>query len=49
MFAALSSPCPVERLRVIRSSWIHAVVVTALSDSEARQAVWLKHVNHGSI
>jgi hypothetical protein len=28
---------------------IHLVIVTALSASEARQAVWLKRVNHGSI
>jgi hypothetical protein len=28
---------------------IHLVIVTALSTSEARQAVWLKGVNHGSI
>jgi len=28
---------------------IHLVIVTALSDSEARQAAWLKRVNHGSI
>lgn len=28
---------------------IHLVIVTALLDSEARQAAWLKCVNHGSI
>src|SRR5262249_5237249 len=28
---------------------IHLVIVTALSGSEARQAAWLKRVNHGSI
>ena len=28
---------------------IHLVIVTALSVSEARQAAWLKRVNHGSI
>jgi hypothetical protein len=28
---------------------IHLVIVTALSGSEARQAAWLKCVNHGSI
>ncbi len=28
---------------------IHLVIVTALSDSEARQAAGLKCVNHGSI
>jgi len=28
---------------------IHSVFVTTLSDSEARQAAWLKRVNHGSI
>jgi hypothetical protein len=32
------------------SSWsIHALVVTALLDSEAKQAAWLNRVNHGSI
>ncbi len=36
MFAALSSSGHVERLLGIRSSWIHSVFVTALSDSEAR-------------
>jgi len=28
---------------------IHLVIVTTLSNSEARQAAWLKCVNHGSI
>jgi len=28
---------------------IHLVIVTAFSNSEARQAAWLKYVNHGSI
>jgi len=28
---------------------IHLVIVTALSVSEARQAAWLKRVNHSSI
>jgi hypothetical protein len=49
MFAVLSSQSYVERLWGIRSSWIHSVFVTALSDSEARQAAWLIVVNHGSI
>jgi hypothetical protein len=31
-------------------SWsFHPVVVTALLDSDAKQAAWLKGVNHGSI
>jgi len=31
-------------------SWsIHSVVVTALLDSEAKQAAWLNRVNHSSI
>jgi hypothetical protein len=31
-------------------SWsIHALVVTALLDSEAKQAAWLNRVNHSSI
>jgi hypothetical protein len=49
MFAALSSPCHVERLWGIRSSQIHSVFVTALSDSEAGQAAGLNVVNHSSI
>jgi len=28
---------------------IHLVIVTAFSNSEARQAAWLKRVNHSSI
>jgi hypothetical protein len=48
-FAALSSPSHVERLWGIRSSQIHSVFVTALSDSEARQAARLNVVNHSSI
>jgi hypothetical protein len=49
MFAALSSPCHVERLWGIRSSQIHSVFVTALSDSEVGQAAGLNVVNHSSI
>jgi hypothetical protein len=49
MFAALSSPSHVERLWGVRSSLIHSVFVTVLSDSEARQAAWLNVANHSSI
>jgi len=49
MFAALSSPSHVERLWGVRSSQIRSVFVTALWDSEARQAAWLNVVNHSSI
>jgi hypothetical protein len=49
MFAALSSPSYVGSLRGFLVLQIHLVVVTALSDSEARQAAWLNVVHHGSI
>jgi hypothetical protein len=49
LFAALSSPSCVESLQGFLSLQIHLVIVTAPSVSEARQAAWLKGVNHSSI
>jgi hypothetical protein len=49
MFAVRSSPCDVARLWGLSLSRFISSIVTALSVSEARQAAWLKRVNHSSI